>query len=544
MTTTDPYSQFGTNIATPQSQPAPGRPEMVENNAGGFVFEIDPMAQFRRFLLIGSAGGTYYVGQNELTQECANLVLGLTKDEGSQLEAVDILTEVSLGGRAPKQNPTLFALAIFCQHGTTPAKQYARKQITKVVRTGTMLFIFMRYLKQFGGFSRGLRRELGKWYTEKNTDKLAYQLVKYRQREGYTHRDVLRLIHPKIDEPSKRAVLEWTVKGDTGENEGVLPGVIMGYEWAQRAPENIPTLLETHRLPWEALPDSAMNDTRVWDKLLDNGMPLTALIRQLPRLTQIGMLPAIGGRTDDVIVQLLHEENVKNARIHPIQVLVAMKTYAQGRGMRSQWDPTAKIVDALDELYYLSFDNVETTGKRTMLALDVSGSMGSFAAGNLPLTAREVSAAMAMVTVRTEPNHMTIAFSDGQRGYGSMRDGVVSYLPLSKRQRLDDVVKTISGLNFGGTDCALPMIEALHKSYEIDTFVIYTDNETWYGNVHPWQALAQYRKSSGIDARLVVVACTPTKFSIADPKDAGMLDISGFDTATPSLISDFSMGRV
>jgi 60 kDa SS-A/Ro ribonucleoprotein len=29
-------------------------------------------------------------------------------------------------------------------------------------------------------------------------------------------------------------------------------------------------------------------------------------------------------------------------------------------------------------------------------------------------------------------------------------------------------------------------------------------------------------------------------FSIADPADAGMLDVVGFDTATPQLVADFS----
>jgi 60 kDa SS-A/Ro ribonucleoprotein len=33
-------------------------------------------------------------------------------------------------------------------------------------------------------------------------------------------------------------------------------------------------------------------------------------------------------------------------------------------------------------------------------------------------------------------------------------------------------------------------------------------------------------------------------FSIADPNDPGQLDIVGFDTATPQLISDFARGAV
>jgi 60 kDa SS-A/Ro ribonucleoprotein len=36
---------------------------------------------------------------------------------------------------------------------------------------------------------------------------------------------------------------------------------------------------------------------------------------------------------------------------------------------------------------------------------------------------------------------------------------------------------------------------------------------------------------------------TATEFSIADPSDAGMLDVVGFDTATPQLITDFSAGK-
>jgi 60 kDa SS-A/Ro ribonucleoprotein len=74
--------------------------------------------------------------------------------------------------------------------------------------------------------------------------------------------------------------------------------------------------------------------------------------------------------------------------------------------------------------------------------------------------------------------------------------------------------------------------------------VIYTDSETWAGGVHPAQALRDYRRASGIDARLVVVGMVANEFSIADPSDPGMLDVVGFDTAAPQLISDFARGAL
>ena len=131
----------------------------------------------------------------------------------------------------------------------------------------------------------------------------------------------------------------------------------------------------------------------------------------------------------------------------------------------------------------------------------------------------------------------------GRAVYDGYTDGLTP-LALSPRQRLDDAVKTVSNLPFGGTDCALPMLYAQEREREIDTFVIATDSETWAGAVHPVQALRDYREASGIDARLVVVGMVSNGFSIADPADPGMLDVVGLDTATPQLISDFARGAL
>jgi 60 kDa SS-A/Ro ribonucleoprotein len=228
--------------------------------------------------------------------------------------------------------------------------------------------------------------------------------------------------------------------------------------------------------------------------------------------------------------------------VHPLQVLTALKTYAQGRGMKGQgtWAPVSQVVDALDGAFYLSFENAPSTGKRIMLALDVSGSMGSPVHGMPYLSCREASAAMALVTAATEPQHRFVAFTNG--GYRSMWGHIgsgLTPLSISPRQRLDDVVQSIGSLPFGGTDCALPMVEALKHRWEVDAFVVYTDSERWAGDVHPAQALRAYRERMGIAAKLIVVAMTSNGFSIADPDDAGMLDVVGFDSATPNVISDF-----
>jgi 60 kDa SS-A/Ro ribonucleoprotein len=86
------------------------------------------------------------------------------------------------------------------------------------------------------------------------------------------------------------------------------------------------------------------------------------------------------------------------------------------------------------------------------------------------------------------------------------------------------------------------MVWALHNKMDVDAIVILTDNETWFGQVHPMVALQKYRQVRELATKLVVVGMTATEFTIADPNDGGSLDVVGFDTAAPQLISDF-IGR-
>ena len=88
------------------------------------------------------------------------------------------------------------------------------------------------------------------------------------------------------------------------------------------------------------------------------------------------------------------------------------------------------------------------------------------------------------------------------------------------------------------------MLWALERKIKVDTFVVLTDSETWFGKVHPVQALQRYRERMGIPAKLVVVGMVANQFTIADPTDPSMLDVVGFDTAVPQLIADFAAGRM
>jgi 60 kDa SS-A/Ro ribonucleoprotein len=544
-------------IGTPTQRERADERQVV-NNAGGYVYEVDKQARLRRFLVLGTEGGTFYASQRDLTRENVRFLRAYATD--APAEVFSVLSEVNSGNVAPRHSTVLLALAVLHATGDKETNEAIKGQFGDFVRTGTHLFEFVDYalMARHGKWGRSLRSLVSSWYLTQEPDALAYQIVKYRQRGGTTHRDLLRLAHPKAD-GALNTVLNYATQGPVTVEDAIKAGkptsvnvdvaeVIEQFEEV-KAGTLAPT--DANVLTWEMLPTEALRDVQVWRALLASPrrMPFTAMLRNLGRMTSLGVFE------DRMYVKLVTDrlrdaEAVKLARIHPFNALTALKTYQQGGGFRGSltWLPVRQIVDALDGLFYLSFGAVPSTGKSTLLALDVSGSMTA-PLMNSNVTAREGSAAMAMATLAADPDTTDIVgfTQDGWSLGGRSRLGgwasTIEELDLSPRQRMDDVIRVIRSKRMGGTDCALPILWASHMGRKYDTFVVYTDNETWAGNVQPMDALRTYRRNINPDARLVVVGMTSTGFTIADPQDAGTMDVVGFDASAPRLIADFAAGK-
>jgi len=551
------FTKHFSTKTTPQSQPLPtAETPQVKNRAGGYVWSVDEWTRLDRFLILGTEGGTYYVSEKKLTQSAAKAVQHCIKTDG--LRTVNRIVEISYAGRAHRNDAALFALAMAAKLGDEPTRAAAYKALPQVARIGTHLFHFMEYVKGFGGLGgNGFKRALQRWYMEKPAEKLAYQAVKYQSRDGWSHKDVLRLAKPAGAGGDHQTILAWITKGvqngivDVAEVPEAVR-IIWAFEKAKVCEDlkEMVRLIVDHKLPHECVPNEWKSKAEIWDALLQN-MPVGAMLRNLNKLTVVGLLDNMSDATRKVVDTLTDPARLKKARVHPMAVLIALKTYQQGRGFKGSmtWNPVRKVVDALDKGFYAAFGAVEPSGKRLMLALDVSGSMTAPVSGCPMLSCREAAAAMALVTANVEDRYEIVGFhsggqgawTTGERGYGWQQG--ISPLDISPRQRLDDVVRSIANLPFGATDCALPMRYALSvMGLEIDAFCIYTDNESWSGSVHPDQALNQYRQKRGIPAKLVACAMTADRYSVANPDDAGQMDVIGFDANTPNVISDFVKG--
>src|SRR5205823_1539078 len=132
-----------------------------------------------------------------------------------------------------------------------------------VARIGTHLFHFVEFAQNMRGYGRVLKNAIGNWYLEMPVERLVEQLIKYRQRDGWTHADLLRLSHPKFQESGsgemakvaqqKQALVQWTLKGLT---QLPLPERLQAHVDLQNttAVETAARIIQQHGLTWESVP--------------------------------------------------------------------------------------------------------------------------------------------------------------------------------------------------------------------------------------------------------------------------------------------------
>lgn len=521
---------------TPQTQPIPGREaEMIRGRSGGYMFDAGIWKMLRRCLLIGTAKSTYYAGKRELTEDFVE-VLKQAIAENPNKVAEEIL--YASDGRSINNSAPILALVLLSTGESPEAKKAFQEIFPQVVRTGSHFYEWLNYTKSLRGFGKVIREVGRSWLSREDVKSLAYQLLKYQQRQGFSHRDALRLFHVKPPTENHRQLFEWVVKG-WEELPAEIPSdalaQIWWYEWLKRNPEQTHAAITNGRLTHEMAAPVGKMDRQAW-QLLFNEMPIGAMLRNLGSLTELNVLRGDEkANLERVEAVLNNKEHLRKGRIHPIDVLKALKTYQSGGKLgRSQktWNAVPRIVDILEKAVKLSFDVVEPTGKIFAHAVDVSGSMSGLVA-DVGLSCCEIATTMALVTAKAEKNYMIRGFATDFRDLG-----------ISAKDSFSSAVRKASNQNFGGTDAAAAYDWMIKNKFKADVVCFWTDSESWAGSKHPSQALAEYRQKVNPNIKAVYVTLEPYKITLVDPKDPLSWDLAGFDPGTPRVIQMLATGEL
>jgi len=550
-----------TTVAAPQHQPVPGRADQIRNNAGGYVFAKDLWTRLEDFILLGTTGGTYYLGEDRLTADNADVVFQAVREDGPR--AVALLTDISASKppRAPKNRGCLFALAAASSFGDPATVQAVKGALPQVARTTDHLSALFGYRKQLKGklaasgtapvASRAWRSALAGWFLAADVNAVAWKACKARQRktpagEALALRDILRIAHPKADTPERKALFGWLAGNVSDEQAAaVIPAVdaFLASQAVTSDREAIAVVTE-RRVPWEYLPSKHLASAEVWEALAST-VGMTALLRNLARMTRIGTIKPFGPVNAEVTRRLTDANALREGRIHPMDVFLALRVYNSGTSQPNPredphtWQPVGEISDALEVAYDLSFGYTQPSGRRLVIAVDSSGSMSGryylnqpphlfVMMGGSPLgTPYEIGCAMAAQVKRIE----------GANAHVIDIDTAVHPSRITARTNLREIASwQPSG---GGTDLSLPFAWAAQYDVRADGFLLLTDNETWAGRQHPFQALAAYRGRYSPQARVVVASMTAAGHTIGEPGDPGILNVAGMDASLPKVVAGF-----
>lgn len=609
------YTSIVNGLNPGQFAPRKGHEEiMIPNRTGGYTYKVSDKEYLERILILGTNGNTYYANAKELTKEAIEQISKMIK-EGKGKMILDTISDIYENGRAPKQDSTFFVLAMITQSDVPGDVRKEALEFVATLRTFSQLYLLEGIRKTIGGgkkgFGRGMRKSMLNMVKSKTGHQFAYQATKYRSRkcgiETWSIDDIIKCSHinPKDLAEDGRLVLTYLIKGiqKCEENYSELQtpsqgskdtiGYLRAVEAVKSENCSVDTavqLIRQYHLPREVLNTSLLTSPMVWNSLLfttsveEGGkifrkvtMPITALFRNMGVMTQRGIF------NDQEVAKLVADHIVKphvlkTGRVHPVAVLLAKLTYDHGRGLKGKlsWVVNKIISDALEEAFYVSFQTVEGTGKRVLHAVDCSGSMKGIIP-NVPL----ISSCQAVATLVMEAIRREYKYAQEMKTKGTPVDNLQEVMLFSRTgnkvnitpdMKLSEVMGIIQS-DFQTTDCSQPMIRALAefrkskgKSGLYDLFIVYTDNETYYGGpgldgktphkMHPSEALELYRKETGIDARMVIYATTPTmntigysEYSFREnalvPKigynESLLLNIAGFDLNGPTLIRNFTI---
>lgn len=541
------------------------------------------LAKVDRFLVLGTAGATRVVGGASWDPASRQSLLGCVERHAAKV--LDRVVEASMSGRLPSNDPAIDLLALVVVCGDDRARALAEGSLRRVCRTAAHLLRFLRTTRALSGgtpVEDGLPgRSRGGWEVRGAAVGPALPCVPMRTRDSWT--SVCAQTSVALPLPTALALAgeRWGT-GHEGPPMGPACDTIAvaaaGFPERWDLDEDpvprpwppvagLEELLEAttavrrsasvrevvhrvgeHRLPVESVPARWLAEPDVWEALLP-GMPLGVLVREVGRMTAAGFLTPGGAGLGAVVARLKQPGAFGVSGLHPLALYAARRAYASG-GARSgrrgvwNWEPLPELSQALEAAFTLALRAVPRVGKPVLVALDVSGSMASTLLSGAGLSAREAAVALAQIVVSTEPGSVVVGFASPTSGVpGDPGAAGLTLLDLTPGASVEEALGRVAGLPFGRTDCSLPLTWARRHRLEVAGVITLTDLVISPTGAAVREALRRYREECNPSARLVTVGMGhSTAFGLADPEDPGMLDLAGFDTSVPLLLTEFLRG--
>lgn len=318
------------------------------------------------------------------------------------------------------------------------AHEFTRRTIRNVVvRPDDITEIMSCYESMYGKpFPNAMKREVADVLQRFDE----YQIAKYNGgSKSLKFRDVLRITHPVPK---------------TKEIESLFNKVLN---------DNLET-----PYTWEVELSTRGNTKEAWNELIaSEKVGYMALLRNLRNIVKSG------ADIQPVLATLSDPEQVHKSRQLPFRFYSAYRTLSKESLI------TPEIHRALEEAIVSSIDNMNQITGRTLIAVDVSGSMGSTVSARSDIRCCDIASLFGAMASRLCED-ATVCYFDAAGGWQSNSKGY----RIAHYGKYDSILEICANNAFsgGGTDLSLPMKFALTEDKSVnlkpfDRIIYFSDNE-------------------------------------------------------------------
>lgn len=436
-----------------------------------------------------------------------------------------------------------------------------------VCRTPEQLFMFLMYCQKslkLKSWPRRHRTAIAKWYTANpqyldDPMLLAKHVTKYRRRHGFSHKRVLKSCHPNTSRcPHEiKFILCYVVKGISkanrlhrGENSKIASVMefiddVDTLRQGRMPEDDVVALIKKWQLTWEQIPTVHLRSAKIWEALL-HLMPMTALLRNLGKLTMHRLLEPGSQEETKTCSRLNDAELLKSAKLHPIQILSSLNGYRMGQGFKSDrcnWNVNQNIVRSLTQAYMMQLTSSSQNPdlpQNVLVAINTRHSIEEHVVG-IPLTnCKQTATALAMTLKKSQQSTHTVTFGSG--GIARRLDFQLSDAGILDIENALDTVEQRSDdepVNFDA-----PFQYARQNMNAVNAVILMTDRLNEQDRSDIQKAYRKF-KEKFLDVSFITVCFQNSEETspVADPQDPNMLDVIGVDAEALDIILSFISNR-
>lgn len=480
------------------------------NDAGGAAYAMSHKHALAQYALTGMLHNTYYANAAQQLNTLKQLL------EKVPLEYAAKLAVYAYKNGFMKDVPVYMLAWI-----STRDSQMAKRIFPYIVDNGKQLRNFVSVIrsKSAGRYSFGsaMKKQINAWLTNATE----HQLLAASIGNDPSLADVIKLTHPKPKEKWREAFFSWCIGGKEGVDYKLadLPPNLRHYLEFKRGDGTG----EMPKVPFQMLTSLELT-SQGWNELIKS------LSYQQTRMN-LNMLERNGVFSDYKNVRFIADRIgdkslAKRSRLMPYQAYQAWKNTTKN-GLPAQ------ITTELEKSLIWSLESVPEIDGKTLVLVDVSGSMNSLVGGSKSsTTCAEVAGLFASA----------LLFKNGKHNCDvKLFDTSLRRETISEGASVAENTQLIGRLRGGGTAIGYSFEQATRNAKDYKNIIVVSDNESWsdYRGVLG-QNFKEYTKVVR-DAKLVCIDIVPNRTTQAVEGD-NVLNIGGFNDNVFKVISDWLNG--